>query len=136
VKPSAERGSLTLELAIAAPVLIAVMLFIAGASAVQRARADLDDAAWEAARSASLARSPTDAEAAATAAVERRLAGSQHSCDDRVVDTDVSQFKPGGTVAIEISCSLPLSEAFGLFPGRVHLHSRAAEPLEPFRAVE
>jgi Flp pilus assembly protein TadG len=126
---------MSLELAVLVPALLVVMAFIAGAGSLGRARADVDDAAWEAARAASLARSSPDADAAARQAVERRLAGERWSCDNRAVTVDVSHFQPGGSVAVDVSCGLRLSQTFLLVPGSAQLRSRAVEPLESYRAL-
>lgn len=131
-----ERGSLTLELALLAPVLVALLLFVAGAATLQGARNDLDDAAWEAARVASLTRSAAGAEAAARRAVTERLDSERWDCGAEAVSVDVSRFAPGGTVAVEVSCTLDLRSAFAVFPGQMQIRSRAAEPLEPFRALQ
>jgi Flp pilus assembly protein TadG len=130
-----ERGSLTLELAVIAPALVALLLFIAGAASIQNARGDLDDAVWEAARAASLTRSEPDADAVAHQAVDQRLSGEKWRCADQAVTVDLTRFNPGGNVAVDITCSLRLSDAFAIFPGQMRLHSRATEPLEPFRAL-
>jgi len=130
-----ERGSLSLELCLLVPVLLVVLAFIAGAATLVQARSDVDDAAWEAARSASLSRSGADATITARHAVERRLAGERWSCGSQTVTVDISRFEPGGMVAVEVACTVRLAEA-GLFvPGATTLRSRAAEPLERLRAV-
>lgn len=125
---------MSLELAVLVPVLLVVMAFINGAGTLGGARADLDDAAWEAARAASLTRSSPDADAAARQAIDRRLAGERWTCDNRTVTIDVSRFQPGGSVAVDLSCGLRLSQSFLFVPGSAQLRSRAVEPLESFRA--
>ena len=130
-----ERGSLSLELCLLIPVLLLVVAFIAGAAMLVGARSDLDDAAWEAARSASLSRSGADAAFAARQAVERRLASERWACGSQTVNVDTSRFEPGGMVAVEVSCTVRLAEAGLFLPGATHLRSRAAEPLERLRAV-
>jgi Flp pilus assembly protein TadG len=132
---TSERGSLSLELALLVPVLLVVIAFIVGAAKVGRVRSDLDDAAWEAVRAASLARSGSDADAAARQAVDRRLAGERWSCGSRLVNVDTSRFEPGGTVAVEVTCDVRLAEAGLFLPGVTHVRSRSAEPLERYRAV-
>lgn len=126
---------MTLELALVVPALLVVVAFIAGAATLGGARADLDDAAWEAARAASLTRSSLDADFAAHKAVDRRLAGERWACDNRAVTVDLARFQPGGSVAVEVACGLRLADAFLFFPGSAQLRSRAVEPLEPFRAL-
>ena len=132
---SSDRGSLSLELSLLVPVLIVVVAFMVGAATLGRVRSDLDDAAWEAARAASLARSGTDADAAARHAVERRFAAERWSCGSQLVNVDTSRFEPGGTVEVEVSCDVRLADAGLFLPGATHLRSRAAEPLERYRAV-
>lgn len=132
---SSERGSLSLELALLVPVLLAVLGFMVGAATLGGVRSDLDDAAWEAARAASLARSGTDADAAARQAVDRRLAGERWSCGSQLVNVDTSSFEPGGTVAVELTCDVRLADTGLFLPGATHVRSRAAEPLERYRAV-
>ena len=132
---SSERGSLSLELALLVPMLLAVLGFMVGAATLGGVRSDLDDAAWEAARAASLARSGTDADAAARQAVDRRLAGERWSCGSQLVNVDTSSFEPGGTVAVELTCDVRLADTGLLLPGATHVRSRAAEPLERYRAV-
>lgn len=130
-----ERGSLSLELCLLIPVLLVVVAFIAGAATLVRARSDLDDAAWEAARSASLSRSGADAAIAARQAVERRLASERWSCGNQTVNVDTSRFQPGGMVAVEVTCTVRLAEAGFFLPGATPVRSRATEPLERLRAV-
>ncbi len=126
---------MSLELTLLVPVLLVIVAFIAGAGTLGGARADLDDAAWEAARAASLARFSLDADAAAHQAVQRRLAGERWTCDNRAVTVDVSRFRPGGSVAVDVACGLRLSRAFLFVPGSAQLQSRAVEPLESYRAL-
>jgi Flp pilus assembly protein TadG len=117
------------------PILLVVLAFIAGAATLGRAHSDLDDATWEAARAASLARSSLDADTSARQAVERRLAGERWSCVNRTLNVDVSHFEPGGLVAVEVACDVRLAAAGLFLPGATHLQSRAVEPIERFRAL-
>jgi Flp pilus assembly protein TadG len=131
-----QRGSLTLELALIIPVFIGLVMFIAGAATLVGARSAVDDAAWEAARAASLARSGTAADAAARAAVERRLAGQRWSCRAERVDVDVSRFTPGGDVAVTIACDVRLRDAGLFLPGAAQVAARAVAPLDRYKAIQ
>jgi hypothetical protein len=51
------------------------------------------------------------------------------------VNVDTSSFEPGGTVAVEVACDVRLADAGLFLPGATHVSSRAAEPLERYRAV-
>jgi hypothetical protein len=127
---------LTLELVLIIPVFIGLVMFIAGAATLVGARSAVDDAAWEAARAASLSRSGTAAEAAARAAVERRLAGRRWSCLAERVDVDVSRFTPGGDVAVAIVCDVRLRDAGLFLPGAAHVAARAVAPLDRYKAIQ
>ncbi|MEW6474369.1 MAG: TadE/TadG family type IV pilus assembly protein [Actinomycetota bacterium] len=127
---------MTLEVALIIPVFIGLVMFIAGAATLVGARSAVDDAAWEAARAASLARSGTAADAAARAAVERRLAGQRWSCLAERVDVDVSRFTPGGDVAVTIACDVRLRDAGLFLPGAAQVAARAVAPLDRYKAIQ
>lgn len=131
-----ERGSLSLEFVLLVPMLIGLVLFIAGAATLGRARSTVDDAAWEAARAASFARSGVEADGAARAAVDRRLAGERWSCLAQRVDVDVSGFRPGGDVAVAVTCDVRLRDTGLFLPGATHVTARAVAPLDQYKALD
>ena len=133
---SSERGSLTLELALVVPALILMVVFISGAATIVGARSDIDDAAWEAARAASLTRNPMAADLAARSAVDHRLTSERWSCTSKRVDVDVSRFTPGGSVGVTVSCLLRLADAGLFLPGATHVSARATEPLDQYKAFQ
>ncbi|HVW30991.1 MAG TPA: TadE/TadG family type IV pilus assembly protein [Acidimicrobiia bacterium] len=131
-----QRGSLSLELVLIVPVFIALVTFIAGAATLGRARATVDDAAWEAARAASFARSAASAEAAGRAAVDRRLAGERWPCLTQRVDIDLSRFRPGGDVTVAVACDVRLRDTGLFLPGATHVTARAVAPLDQYKAMD
>ena len=133
---TSQRGSLTLELALVVPALLFMVVFISGAGTIVGARSDVDDAAWEAARAASLTRTPMAADLAARSAVDQRLASERWSCAGKRVDVDVSRFTAGGSVAVTVSCGLRLSDAGLFLPGTTHLGARGTEPLDQYKAFQ
>lgn len=130
-----QRGSATLELTLIAPALLALALVVGVASSIAGARGDVDDAAWEAARAASLARSPADAQAAAEHAVSDRLNGRRWRCLDRTVSLDIARFVPGGAAAVTLTCKVRPTGGLPLVPGTVTVQGRSAEPLEQYRGM-
>jgi hypothetical protein len=130
-----ERGSATLELVLIAPALLALALVVAIASSVSGARGDVDDAAWEAARAASLSRSTGEARAAAEHAVTDRLGGGHWPCLDRTLTLDGPRFVPGGAAAVTLTCRLRLADRLPLLPGAITIRAHSDEPLERYRGM-
>ena len=134
-----DAGSITVEAAVIAPVLVLVLLLMIAAGRISLTASVIDQAATTAARAASLARTPQAAQQAATEAARADLADQNLTCTDLSVTTDTAGFAraPGqpAQVAVQISCALALSD-IGLpgLPGTVTQSSRFASPLDPYRA--
>ena len=132
-----ERGSVAAETAIAIPVLVAVLVFVA--VLVVRgvdARLRLDDAAHQAARAASLARSPAAAVTAAQSTADAALSGAGINCLDPQVSTDISDFRPGGIVTVSVACRVDLSQAALLgIPASRTLTASASSPVDVWRSI-
>ena len=132
-----ERGSVAAETAIAIPILVAVLVF-AGVLIGRGvdARLQVNDAAAQAARAASLTRTPSAASTAATQTADQALSGSDASCQNPAVSVDVAQFRPGGVVTVTVSCHLDLSQAALLgVPVSKTLTATASSPIDTFRAT-
>ncbi len=130
-----EHGSATLELVLIAPALLALALVVAVTVSITGARGDIDDAAWEAARAASLRRSASDASAAAHDAVTARLIGRHWRCVDRVVTLDEARYFPGGAAEVTVTCRIRLADSLPLLPGSVRISVHSSEPLERYRGI-
>lgn len=130
-----ERASATLETVLLAPVMIVLVLFVVGLGRIVSAQGRVEDATRDAAREASLARSATEATAAAARVVELRLGNSPLHCAEPVVAVDTAAFAPGGDVTVNVSCTTRLSDlVIAGFPGERQLRAQARVPLEPYRA--
>ena len=81
---SRERGSAAAELVLVTPLLFLLLLFAVAAGRLVQARLDVDSAAQQAARAASLARTPAAASAQATQVAQAALAGQSVTCDPAV----------------------------------------------------
>jgi len=136
--PCGDEGSVAAEVAIAIPVLVAVLLFVGVlvARGVD-ARLRLDDAAHQAARAASLTRTPAAATSAAQQAATASLAHAGVDCADPTVTVDTSDFQPGGMVTVTVSCRLHLSPAAALLAtgDQRTLTATASSPIDTYRAV-
>jgi len=129
-----EEGSAAVELVVATPILILVVLFTVGLGRVTEAQMLAETAAGSAARAASLARNPDQAVAAAHAAV---AANSSVSCPNPNVTVDTSAFRPGGTVAVRVECRPRLADVTGVgFPGTMQISERMVSGIDTWRQAD
>ncbi|MET9293083.1 TadE family protein [Streptomyces sp. NPDC003077] len=103
-----DRGAATTELVLLTPLLIAFLLVAVAFGRLATARLRVGDAAYQAARSASLARSAEEARRYAHAAAERALALTGASCAHFTVTADVGALLPGGTARVKVACTADL----------------------------
>lgn len=133
-----EAGSATVELALVAPALLALFALTVLAGRVVLAGGTIEQVAAVGARAASLARSPTDAAAAAEGAVRHSMDEQHLQCQTVTVTVDTSGFAvPLGqpaAVNVRVSCRIRLADLTlpGL-PGSRFLSDQAVSPLDPYR---
>lgn len=133
----ADEGSATAELAVITPVLVMLLVFVA--VVVHRgvgARLRIDDAAHQAARAASIARTTDTARSAAYEVAATALSEAGAMCRDLTVDVDTAGLQPAGTVAATVSCRVDLGDALLLgIAGDRLLVATALEPVDTFRGT-
>jgi Flp pilus assembly protein TadG len=117
-----DRGSAAAEMVLLTPLLMLFLFLIVAAGRLVQARLEVDSAAQQAARAASLARDPASAAADATATAQSALASQHLTCDPMTVTPDLSDFTPGGLVTVQVSCTVSLA-------GLALLHVSGAETL-------
>jgi Flp pilus assembly protein TadG len=132
-----ERGAVAVELVALTPVLILAMWLVSVfALRLMLADAQVDAAARDAARAASIARSPQTARVAASTAAMAALAGANPQC--RTVQTlaDTVDFEPGGAVRVSVRCTLQLADLglLGLRTTRT-VSATYLAPIDEFRGV-
>lgn len=127
-----ERGAIAVEVVLVAPVLIALLLLVVGLGRIAHTRGEVDGAAADAARSASLALTPAGAQRAGVAAARSYLAGD---CRSLEVQVDTAAFRPGGEVVAHVRCVASLS-GLGLagFPGTRTFTATVRAPIEELRS--
>lgn len=128
-----DRGTLTVELVLLTPLLFALLAFIVGLGRAADARGRLTGAVRDAARAASLTRTPAAAAAAAHDTALADLQGAELECNNPTVATDTRRFAPAGQVTVTIGCTLDLSQLLvsGL-PGRTSLTATSTVPLDTY----
>ncbi|WP_066369335.1 TadE/TadG family type IV pilus assembly protein [Herbidospora mongoliensis] len=124
-----DRGSMSVETVMLAPVLVLFLLFLVGAGRVVEAQGEVNGAARDAARAASVQRDEGAAQEAATSAATDALA----DCPPEVSMAG-TQWQEGGVVEVTVSCSLDLD--FLGFGTNVTITGDSVVPLEQFRRVE
>jgi Flp pilus assembly protein TadG len=133
-----ERGSTTLELVIWAPGLLLMIGLLVVAGRVNGAHAAVEQAAAEAARTASLSRSATTALEQARRSALETLSGQGLACTSFTVTVDSAGFgiAPGSvaTVAATVTCPVRLSD-LGIpgLPGTRTVSHTAVSSLDTFR---
>ena len=105
-----ERGSISVEVAVIAPAFVFLMLLVVYAGKVSEADGNVERAAAEGARAASLRQNPAAAIDDARAVVEANLDAAGVPCSQLDTSVDTSMFEPGGTVTITVRCDASMAD--------------------------
>jgi Flp pilus assembly protein TadG len=130
-----ERGSMAVELAILTVPLVVVLLFVSALGRLSEARNAVDEAARDAARQASIARVPGQAQQLATQRALDDLAADRISCRAPSVAVDTTNLRPGGSVTATVVCTVGLGDLSLLrVPGVKTIASTAVEVVDLHRS--
>jgi Flp pilus assembly protein TadG len=130
-----DSGSAAAELVLITPLLVLMMLFIVAAGRLVNARLQVDSAARQAARAASIAPGPGPAVTDATMTAQSALTGQHTTCATPDVSVDTSDYRPGGQVTVQVTCVVQLSGLSGLhLPGTITVTSRFTSPIDVYRS--
>lgn len=131
-----DRGSASLELVLITPALIVLLLFVVFVGRLGQARGDVDRAARDAARAASIARSSDEARSQGEAAARSTLQSGGVTCRGLTVAVNVDDFAPGGSVVARVSCDVDFADVALLgVPGRRTLTAAFSEPVDVYRGT-
>jgi Flp pilus assembly protein TadG len=135
---AADRGSATLELAVLAPALLALLGLVLVAGRITTAGSAVEQAAAAAARAASIARDARAAQAQAQATASSALAEQAITCAPASTSVSTAGFRvPIGqpaSVTVEVRCAVLLADlAVPGMPGTRVLTARMTSPLDTFR---
>ena len=133
-----DEGSTTLELVVWAPGLLLLIGLLTVAGRVNSANAAVEQAAVDAARTASSARSAAGARDLATSSAAKTLAAQALQCTTTTVALDTSGFgtPPGqsATVTATVTCPVRLSDlSMPGLPGTRTVSHTATSSLDTFR---
>ena len=138
VRRRSSRGTASVELAVLVPGLVMLLGLMMAGGRVWMARTAVTEAAFAAARSASLQRSAGAAHAVAVAAGQRALQSEGFGCAGRSVHVDVSAFSvPVGqpaTIRSTVTCTVTFSDLLlpGM-PGSLQLSGHGSSALDTYR---
>jgi Flp pilus assembly protein TadG len=134
-KPDESGGAEVVAAILLAPVAVAfvVLVFFLGRQVDSRAtvRAAADSAAQSAARQ----RTPQQAETSARRTVTDMLASNPSCATGPRLAIDLSDFKPGGIVTVDITCTTQTSDLTGLGPGAKTFVGHGAAIVDTFKAT-
>jgi Flp pilus assembly protein TadG len=131
-----DSGSAALELAVATPAVLLIVLLIIAAGRMSTAHSQVQEAARDAARAASLQRDLPAAIAAAQTTTTAAFAGQQVHCTHLDTTTSGSFGTPGvgGSVHVVVSCQVPLRDLSLLpLPGSRTVTADATSVLDTYR---
>ena len=132
-----ERGSVSVEVAVIAPAFIFLMLLVVFAGKVSEADGNVERAAAEGARAASLRQAPGTAVDDAQSAVEANLANAGVPCTNLTINVDTSNFEPGGTVTVTVTCQASMADVTLLgVPGTRTFTATSVEVIDTYRGSE
>ena len=135
MSPRSENGSVTVETVLVAPIIVLLMLFVVFGGRIVGAKNQVEGAAQDAARSASLRQDPGTAEAAATQTADASLRAAGLACASRDISVNTSSFRPGGAVVVRVRCVARLSDLALLgVPGSRTFAATATEPIDLYRS--
>ncbi len=130
-----ERGSAAVEMVLITPLLVLVLLVVVAFGLLADARLVVADAAHQAARAASLARSEKDARTQARQAASAALREAGASCAHPSVRLTTGGLTPGATVTARVSCTADLGHLTGTgMPGHLPLAGTAFSVVDSFRS--
>ena len=131
-----EAGAVATELVLLTPLLIVLLLFVVALGRLAGARINVDGAAAQAARAASIATTPAGAAAAAQQTAVAALGSDHVTCATLKVATNTARFAPGGSVTVTVTCAVALSDLTGLrLPASEQVASSATSVVDTYRSV-
>ena len=136
--PAADRGSATIELAVLAPALLAILGLVIVAGRVSAAGSAVEQAAASAARAASISRDARSAQAGARSVAQDSLRDQGIACRQLTTTMDTSGFAVAvgspASVTVTVRCAVPLADVTvpGM-PGERTVTAAMTSPIDSFR---
>jgi Flp pilus assembly protein TadG len=134
--PRDEGGYAAVELLAMTTVLVGFAVTVVGGGRFVDAKSQVDDAAYAAARAASLESNVEAAQVAGRDAARDALAERGKACTRLSVSFAGTDFRTSGHVAVRVTCHADLSDVAGFgLPGAKDFTGTAVVPLEQYRRL-
>ncbi|MBZ5735364.1 pilus assembly protein [Nocardioides sp. TRM66260-LWL] len=131
-----ERGYASAELLLMATVLVGFIITVVGAGRFIDSRSQVDDAAYAAARAASLEQNVDAAQIAGREAAQNSLTDRGKACTQMTVSFAGTDFRTSGQVKVTVTCHANLSDVVGFgLPGSKDFTATAVVPIEQYRRL-
>ena len=131
-----DDGSATVELVLLTPLLVGLLLFVVLCGRLVSVQLDVDAAAHDAARAASIARTVPTATTDARQAALATLAARNRVCASPTITVDTGGLRPGVVVTVTVVCQVPLSDLAMLdIGGSRAVSSTASSPVDVYRGT-
>lgn len=131
-----ERGYTSVELLAMTTVLVGFITVVVGAGRIIDSNSQVDDAAYAAARAASLESNFEAAQIAGRQAAADALADRGKACTNLTVSFAGTDFRTSGQVKVEVTCHANLGDVVGFgLPGAKNFSSSAVVPIEQYRRL-
>ncbi|MEU7488065.1 TadE/TadG family type IV pilus assembly protein [Streptomyces sp. NPDC042319] len=125
-----------MELVLVTPLLVVILLIVVALGRLAGARLVVADAAHQAARAATLARTDAGARTEAQSSAAAALSEAGSACTRPKVSVQTDGLRPGGTVTARVTCTADLGELSRTgMPGAVSLGSTAFSPVDTYRST-
>jgi Flp pilus assembly protein TadG len=134
--PRDERGYAAVELLAMTTVLVGFITVVVGGGRIVDSNSQVDDAAYAAARAASLESNFEAGQIAGRDAASDSLADRGKACTRLTVSFAGTDFRTSGHVRVEVTCHANLSDVVGFgLPGAKDFTSTAVVPIEQYRRL-
>jgi Flp pilus assembly protein TadG len=131
-----QRGTMALEMAILAPALLALFMFLLACGRYFQTSSLLESAARDGARGASQSRSAQEAQGRVDQAVSATMGQAVKSCKDSAAGSLTTGFVAGNPLSVEVSCTINYRD-LGLLGlgGDTTITKRFTSSLDPYRGI-
>lgn len=131
-----EEGYTAVEMLLMTTVLVAFLITVVGAGRFVDAGSQVDDAAYAAARAASLEQNVEAGQIAGNDAARSSLSERGKACTRMSVSFAGTDFRTAGHVRVEVTCSADLRDVVGFgLPGAKTFTGTAVVPIEQYRRM-
>jgi Flp pilus assembly protein TadG len=136
-RPARDAGTMSLELVLLTPILVAFMMLMVGLGRIVEAQSQVDGAARDAARAASVARDRVSARSDAERAAEATMSGHKWCQGGPRTDPDFRAWRQGGQVTVTVRCDIDLGglSLIGLTASKTMVGTATA-PLDTLRRID